>query len=75
MKIFLLSDSFSIRVGRQGIWIWAPAAGGEPIYLDARRLAEMGLGLLETRDGRSGPPAPGGVSSPCAPSGPNRFNQ
>jgi hypothetical protein len=75
MKMFFLSESFSIRIGRQGIWIWVPAACSEPIYLDARRLAEMGLGLLETRDGRGGPSAPGGVSPPSAPSGPNRFSQ
>ena len=75
MKIFLLSDSFSIRVGRQGIWIWAPAACGEPIYLDDRRLAEMGLGLLETRECRLDPSAPGNPSPPSAPSWPKRFSQ
>ena len=75
MKIFLLSDSFSIRVGRQGIWIWAPGACGEPIYLDSRRLAEMGLGLLETLGGRPDPSAPGGASPPSVPSWPNRFSQ
>jgi len=74
MKIFCLSESFSIRVGRRGIWIWAPAVSAEPIYLDDRRLAEMGLGLLETREGRSGISSPGGPSFP-APSGPNRFSQ
>ena len=75
MKIFFLSESFSIRVGRRGIWIWAPAAFSEPIYLDPRRLAEMGLGLLETREGRAAPSVPGDAASPSASSWPNRFSQ
>ena len=75
MKMFLLSEDLSIRVGRGGIWIWVPAARSEPIYLDVRRLTEMGLGLLETREGRTPPPVPGAVSPPCAPAGPNRFSQ
>jgi hypothetical protein len=69
MKIFCLSESFSIRVGRRGIWIFAPAVCADPIYLDDRRLAEMGLGLLATREGGKASPPPDGVSEP------NRFIQ
>ena len=63
MKIFLFSENLSIRVGRLGIWIWAPPLAAEPIYLDVRRLAEMGLGLLETREGRETVSSPEGASS------------
>lgn len=67
MKIFLFSEKLSIRVGRLGVWIWAPPLAAEPIYLDVRRLAEMGLGLLDTREGgvTASPPEEG----PSSPSG------
>lgn len=45
MTIFFLSDNLSLRVGRDGVWIWAPSVASTPIHLDRRRLAEMGLRL------------------------------
>jgi len=45
VTIFCLSDRLSIRVGRDGIWIWAATLSPEPVHLDRLRLAEMGLWL------------------------------
>jgi hypothetical protein len=75
MKIFCLSESFAIRVGRRGIWIWAPSVSAEPIHLDVRRLGEMGLGLLDNEEGRDGLFGPESPPSGTPPSVLNRFIQ
>jgi hypothetical protein len=70
MTIFCFSERLAIRVGRDGLWICAPSLLAEPLHLDRRRLAEMGLELVA-----AGPEPSGGrrnallpTSSPELPS-------
>ena len=66
MTIFCLSETLSIRVGRDGVWIWAPAISSQPLHLDADRLEEMGLLLAATARTRSTPPDAASESSHAA---------
>ena len=45
MTLYRLADNLAIRVGRDGIWIWAPDVSERPIHLDPRTLTDMGLHL------------------------------
>ena len=57
MTLFCLAENLSMRVGRDGVWIWAPSVSPRPIHLDARTLAEMGLRLAVALGEGSAPPA------------------
>lgn len=45
MTLYRLADNLAIRVGRDGIWIWAPDVSERPFHLDARTLTDSGLHL------------------------------
>jgi|GEM_PF-2700165 hypothetical protein len=45
MTLYRLADNLAIRVGRDGLWIWAPDVSDRPIHLDPRTLTDMGLHL------------------------------
>ena len=45
VTLYRLADNLAIRVGRDGIWIWAPDVSERPIHLDPRTLTDMGLHL------------------------------
>ena len=47
MTLFCLAENLAIRVGRKGLWIWAPDVAESPIFLDEAVLREMGLYLGE----------------------------
>ncbi len=64
MTIFFLSDNLSLRVGPDGVWIWAPSVVSTPIHLDQRRLAEMGLRLSLSRPDPPGRNAPASIPPP-----------
>ena len=46
MTLFRLADNLAIRVGPNGVWIWAPDVSEHAIFLDERALREMGLHLV-----------------------------
>jgi hypothetical protein len=47
VTLFRLADNLAIRVGRSGLWIWAPDVSECAIFLDKGVLREMGLHLCE----------------------------
>jgi hypothetical protein len=53
VTLFRIADNLAIRVGRRGVWIWAPDVSVRPIYLDEKTLTEMGLSLVAPRDGEA----------------------
>lgn len=46
MIIFRFADNLSLRVGRRGVWIYAPEISAVPIHLDTRILRDSGLPIL-----------------------------
>jgi hypothetical protein len=48
VTLYRLADNLAIRVGRDGIWIWAPDVSDRPFHLDPRTLTDMGLHLGST---------------------------
>ena len=43
MTIFRFADNLALRVGRRGVWIYAPDVSAHPIHLDTRVLRATGL--------------------------------
>lgn len=62
MTLYRLADNLAIRVGRDGIWIWAPDVSERPIHLDSRTLTDMGLHLGAPEG--VGPPSGSADSNP-----------
>ena len=50
MTLYRLADNLAIRVGRDGIWIWAPDVSDRPFHLDPQALTDMGLHLGSTAE-------------------------
>ena len=63
MTLYRLADNLAIRVGRDGIWIWAPDVSDRPFHLDSRTLTDMGLHLGE-KDASGTPAGPSGPTPP-----------
>jgi hypothetical protein len=63
VTLFRLADNLAIRVGRKGLWIWAPDVSEHPIFLDEAVLMEMGLHLANRNNQRNST-SPEGVRNP-----------
>ena len=54
VTLFRLADNLAVRVGRNGIWIWAPDIAPRPFHVDSKTLAELGFRLGFEQSGISG---------------------